>query len=57
LPFRIWVVPNGDTECAGDFDRDGDTDLADLGVVLAGFNDPYTLADLGLILADFGCAR
>ena len=56
--------------CAGDLDGDGDTDLADLGILLADFgcttphgpcvgdlnNDGNTdLADLGILLADFGC--
>jgi hypothetical protein len=56
--------------CPGDLDGDGDTDLADLGILLADFgctppascpgdldNDGDTdLADLGILLADFGCA-
>ena len=60
----------GGTSCAGDLDGDGDTDLADLGILLADFgcvspgpcpgdldNDGDTdLADLGILLADFGCA-
>jgi hypothetical protein len=55
--------------CAGDLDGDGDTDLTDLGILLADFgcvvpgpcagdldNDGDTdLADLGILLADFGC--
>ncbi|KKM97150.1 hypothetical protein LCGC14_1170970 [marine sediment metagenome] len=55
--------------CPGDLDGDGDTDLADLGILLADFgctapgpcpgdldNDGDTdLADLGILLADFGC--
>ena len=55
--------------CVGDLDGDGDTDLADLGILLADFgcmpppncvgdldNDGDTdLADLGILLADFGC--
>ena len=57
------------TPCAGDLDGDGDTDLADLGILLADFGcrgppncagdvdrDCDTdLADLGILLADFGC--
>ena len=55
--------------CVGDLDGDGDTDLADLGILLADFGcvPPGTcpgdldgdgdtdLADLGILLADFGC--
>ena len=55
--------------CVGDLDNDGDTDLADLGLLLADFGcappgvcvgdlngDGFTdLADLGILLADFGC--
>ena len=57
-------------ECVGDLDGDGDTDLGDLGILLADFgcaapgpcvgdldDDGDTdLADLGILLADFGCA-
>ena len=56
--------------CVGDLDGDGDTDLADLGILLADFGCPQPgpcvgdldgdgdtdLADLGILLADFGCA-
>ena len=56
--------------CAGDLDGDGDTDLADLGILLADFgcavpgpcvgdldgDGDTDLADLGILLADFGCA-
>ena len=54
--------------CPGNLDGDGDTDLADLGILLADFgctgcNCPgdldgdgdTDLADLGILLADFGC--
>ena len=54
--------------CAGDLDGDGDTDLADLGILLADFgctgggcagdldgDGDTDLADLGILLADFGC--
>ena len=55
--------------CPGDLDGDGDTDLADLGVLLADFgcavpgpcagdldgDGDTDLADLGILLADFGC--
>jgi predicted outer membrane repeat protein len=51
--------------CAGDLDGDGDTDQADLGVLLASYNtdaggdldgDGDTdQADLGTLLADYGC--
>ena len=58
------------SNCPGDLDGDGDTDLADLGILLADFGcgppglcigdlngDGFTdLADLGILLADFGCA-
>jgi hypothetical protein len=57
--------------CVGDLDGDGDTDLADLGILLADFGcappgpcagdingDGRTrLADLEILLADFGCAQ
>ncbi|MFG0251898.1 MAG: hypothetical protein ACF8NJ_03385 [Phycisphaerales bacterium JB038] len=54
------------TDCDGDLDGDGDTDQADLGVLLASYNtdaggdldgDGDTdQADLGILLADYGCA-
>ena len=61
------VTPPG---CVGDLDGDGDTDLADLGILLADFgctpppncvgdldgDGDTDLADLGILLADFGCA-
>ncbi|HUU97589.1 MAG TPA: FG-GAP repeat protein [Phycisphaerae bacterium] len=56
-------------ECPGDLDGDGDTDQADLGILLSdwgctGGNCPGDLnadgntdqADLGILLADWGCA-
>ena len=59
----------GGTTCLGDLDGDGDTDLADLGILLADFgcmpppncvgdldgDGDTDLADLGILLADFGC--
>ena len=67
--FSLNVAGVGPTPCTGDLDGDGDTDLADLGILLADFgcvlpgpcsgdldNDGDTdLADLGILLADFGC--
>ena len=64
---NVTIEPAGG--CVGDLDGDGDTDLADLGILLADFgctppgpcpgdldNDGDTdLADLGILLADFGC--
>ena len=68
-----WVVPDLCIElpggCVGDLDGDGDTDLADLGILLADFgctpppncvgdldgDGDTDLADLGILLADFGC--
>ena len=61
--------PGGSCPCAGDLDGDGDTDLADLGILLADFgcvapgpcagdldgDGDTDLADLGILLADFGC--
>jgi hypothetical protein len=53
--------------CAGDLDGDGDTDQADLGLLLADWNctadcvgdldgdDDTDQADLGVLLADWGC--
>ena len=55
--------------CVGDLDGDWDTDLADLGILLADFgcapppncrgdldgDGDTDLADLGILLADFGC--
>ena len=69
LSFGIGGVGFTGGGCAGDLDGDGDTDLADLGILLADFgctapgpcpgdldNDGDTdLADLGILLADFGC--
>ena len=60
----------GSIPCAGDLDGDGDTDLADLGILLADFgcaspgpcpgdldgDGDTDLADLGILLADFGCS-
>ena len=62
----VELTPMG---CAGDLDGDGDTDLADLGILLADFgcaapgpcagdldgDGDTDLADLGILLADFGC--
>jgi hypothetical protein len=55
------VIPN----CPGDLDGDGDTDLSDLGILLAAFgvngngdldgDGDTDLSDLGVLLADFGC--
>ena len=63
------LVANQLPPCAGDLDGDGDTDLADLGILLADFgctggmcvgdldgDGDTDLADLGILLADFGCA-
>jgi hypothetical protein len=61
-------VPDG-CDCSGDTDGDGDTDISDLGLLLANFgaavapgtngdldfNALVNIADLGLLLADFGC--
>ncbi len=33
--FRVDIIP--DPGCVGDLDGDGDTDLADLGILLADF--------------------
>lgn len=55
LPIRIWVLPEGSTACEGDHDGDGDTDLGDLGAILAGYGTLYDLANLGAVLADYGC--
>ncbi|MCK4872646.1 MAG: exo-alpha-sialidase [Phycisphaerales bacterium] len=54
-----------ETGCPGDLDGDGDTDQADLGLLLSayGLNDGGDLdgdgdtdqADLGLLLSDYGC--
>jgi FG-GAP repeat len=51
--------------CRGDLDADGDTDQADLGILLAAYNtsglgdldgdDDTDQADLGVLLADYGC--
>jgi len=56
--------------CPGDADGDGDTDISDLGLLLANFGAAVTpgadgdlnfsglvdITDLGMLLADFGCA-
>ncbi len=57
----VRIIP----DCTGDLDGDGDTDQADLGVLLASYltNDGGDLdgdgdtdqADLGVLLADYGC--
>jgi hypothetical protein len=56
-------APGGD--CVGDLDGDGDTDLSDLGILLASYDvdgggdldgDGDTdLSDLGILLADYDC--
>jgi hypothetical protein len=64
-----WEVYNVGiaADCAGDVDGDGDTDHADLGILLADWgcvadcvgdldgDDDTDHADLGLLLADWGC--
>ena len=60
--FPVCISP---PSCAADLDGDGDTDQADLGILLAsfGFNAAGDIdgdgdtdqADLGILLADFGC--
>jgi hypothetical protein len=55
-------IPGG---CVGDLDGDGDTDLADLGILLASYgvdgggdldgDGDTDLSDLGILLADYGC--
>ena len=65
----FWAVAAVPPGCVGDLDGDGDTDLADLGILLADFgctgggcagdldgDGDTDLADLGILLADFGCA-
>ena len=56
-----------DIVCDGDLDNDGDTDQADLGILLSAYGDSHDdtgdldgdgdtdQADLGLLLADYGC--
>ncbi|HUU98637.1 MAG TPA: hypothetical protein VM487_23130, partial [Phycisphaerae bacterium] len=51
--------------CVGDLDGDGDTDQADLGILLASYKSDAggdldgdgdtDQADLGILLADWGC--
>jgi hypothetical protein len=62
-------IPDG-CDCTGDADGDGDTDITDLGILLANFGSAVTpgtngdldfsgavdITDLGVLLADFGCA-
>jgi hypothetical protein len=65
-----YVFDVGGSGCLGDLDGDGDTDQADLGILLAdwGCDDPANgcagdldsdddtdQADLGILLADWGC--
>lgn len=57
------------TVCGGDLDGDGDTDLGDLGILLADFgcagqcsgdldgDGDTDLGDLGIVLANFGCGK
>lgn len=58
FPFAFSVeVGLGTTQCAGDFDGDGDRDLADLGVILAAFgvdNDGDMDSDNDTDLGDLG---
>jgi hypothetical protein len=68
LAFELWGI-TGPTVCPGDLDGDGDTDLGDLGILLADFgcqpppncvgdldgDGDTDLGDLGILLADFGC--
>ena len=65
----FWAIAAAPAPCSGDLDGDGDTDLADLGILLADFgcaapgpcagdldgDGDTDLADLGILLADFGC--
>lgn len=66
--FTVPVLAPGSIVCAGDADGDGDTDLADLGLLLANFgcvgagcpgdldaDGDVDLGDLGLVLSAYGC--
>jgi hypothetical protein len=62
---RTGAVGAAAPACPGDLDGDGDTDLSDLGILLAAFevdgggdldgDGDTDLSDLGTLLADFGC--
>ncbi len=66
LTGGFWVVPV-EAGCAGDLDGDGDTDQADLGILLADWgctggcvgdldgDGDTDQGDLGVLLADWGC--
>jgi hypothetical protein len=65
--FDLYMRNNLGPPCAGDLDGDGDTDQADLGILLADWgcasgcdgdldgDDDTDQADLGILLADWGC--
>ncbi len=44
-----------ETNCSGDFDGDGDTDVDDILEVINGFGSLYDVDDLLECIADFGC--
>ena len=68
LTGGFWAVGIAPPACPGGLDGDGDTDLADLGILLADFgcaapgpcvgdldgDGDTDLADLGILLANFG---
>ncbi len=41
--------------CDGDFDDDGQTNIADLLFVIANWGNPYTVTDLLLVISDWNC--
>ncbi len=44
-----------DSECSGDVDNDGDTDVDDILEIINGFGTTYNVDDLLNSIADFGC--
>jgi hypothetical protein len=64
LTGGFWAIPAGPPDCPGDLDGDLDVDQADLGILLAAYNQngdgdldgdgDTDQADLGILLGNYG---